>query len=346
LVEERYSFETDFEGWTAHATEVNPDLPSPVTRSQVIASDGANSLQFVINRDALFQEVWIEKVFDVAPYQVYDVGIDYALGTGDCCSNPFTILTGVTKKTPSTLTDFVPVLQEFVDNKENVSVGYKWIDKDYSLTTRSDGQGKLHVIIGIFGNFEVRRIEFIDRVHVKIDQRSEPCEFYSFENDLEGWLPGSMDVGDGSSQGWSIGPSQQQKAWRDGDYSLRFFTGNSNKDAKVFISRPFAVERKSNYQVKVEYEFVNGSTASGARLMTGVLRGQPLIQDDLIPLYQERAQKFPEVYGWQRKQFQFTVRSKSSEVLEVVIGIAAKRSGRHLYCFDNVCITITKIPGG
>ena len=47
LVEERYSFETDFEGWTAHATDVNPNLPSPVSRSQVIAEDGANSLQLL-----------------------------------------------------------------------------------------------------------------------------------------------------------------------------------------------------------------------------------------------------------------------------------------------------------
>ena len=108
-----------------------------MTRSQEIAEDGVNSLQFVINRDALFQDVWIEKVFDVAPYQVYDVGIDYALGTRDCCSNLFTILTGVMKKAPSTLTDFIPVLQEPLDNKENVSVGRKWIDKQHALTTRS-----------------------------------------------------------------------------------------------------------------------------------------------------------------------------------------------------------------
>ena len=344
LVEERYSFETDFEGWTAHATDVNPNLPSPVSRSQVIAEDGANSLQFVINRDASFQDVWIEKVFDVAPYKVYDVGIDYALGTRDCCSNLFTILTGVMKKTPATLTDFISVLQEPLDNKENVSVGYKWIDKEYAHTTRSDGQGKLHVIIGIFGNSEFSRFEFIDRVHVKIAERVEPCEFYSFENDMEGWLPGSIDMdgGDGSSQAWSIGPSREQQASRDGVYCLRFFTRNSNKDAKVFISRPFTVERKSKYQIKVEYEFVNGSVTSGASLITGVLRAQPEIEDDLIPFYQERAQKFPEVHGWQRKQYQFTVRSKKADVLHVVIGIAARHSGQHLFAFDNVCVTVTK----
>ena len=339
--EESYSFENDLEGWAVHATQGNPDLPPPITRSQDMAKDGATALKFLVNRDDSFQQIWIEKVFDVEPNQVYDISIDYALGTADCCSNPFYILTGVLKKTPATLNDFHPVLQDYVDNKENTTVGYKWVDKEYAFTFRSDEQGKSHVIIGVYGAFPVRRIEYIDKVHLKITKRTEPCEFFSFEQNMEGWTPETIDSASGGGfTPWSIAPSPQ--AARDGEYALKFFTGDSNEDAKVFIIRPFTVERKKTYHVRVEYDLINGSITSGARVVTGVLKAKPETEDDLIPIYQEKAQKFPDVFGWQRKQYEFTLRSKKLDVVYVVIGIAAKNSGHHLYYFDNVCITITK----
>ncbi|HWO00711.1 MAG TPA: hypothetical protein VNS63_15740 [Blastocatellia bacterium] len=340
-VDEGYSFENDFQGWTVHATQVNPDLPPPITLSQERAKDGATSLRFLVNRDDSFQFIWIERVLDVEPNQVYDVNIDYALGTADCCSNPFFNLAGVLKKTPVTLNDFFPVLQDVVDTKENTTVGYKWVDKQYAFTTRSDDQGKFHIIIGFYGADPVRRIEFIDDVHLKVTKRTEPCEFFSFEQDLEGWTPEAIDmsVSDGGFKAWSIAPSPLVA--QDGYYSLKFFTTNSNKEAKVFIVRPFNVERKKTYRVTVEYGFDNGSVTSGARLITGVLKDKPETAEDLVASYQDKAKKSPEVQGWQRKRYEFTLQSKKSDVLYVIIGIAAKKSGHHLYCFDSACITIT-----
>jgi hypothetical protein len=339
-IEESYSFENDLEGWTVHATNVNAELPPPITPSQDRAKDGLTSLKFLVNRDDSFQQVWIEKVFDIAPNQVYDVDIDYALGTADCCSNPFSLLTGITKKTPAVLADFASVGQDYVDTGEKTIVGYKWVDKQYSFTTRSDDQGKFHVIIGFFGNFPVRRIEYVDRVHLKITKRAEPCEYFSFEQDMEGWLPQGIDarINDGQPASWFIAPSTLTA--RDGYYSLKFVTTNSSEQAKVFVIRPFAVERKKRYQVTVEYQVDNGSLAARDKLITGVFKTMPETEEDLIPFYQEEAKKFPEVQGWQHKQYEFTARSKKSDVLYVVIGILAKNNGHHLFAFDNVCVTI------
>jgi hypothetical protein len=340
-IDETYSFENDFEGWIMKGSHINPDLPQPITLSQTRAADGVTSLQFDFNRDAFGQFLWIEKVFSVEPGQVYDINIDYALGTRDCCSNPFALLTGALRNTPVTLQDMNPAYQGIVDNGENTFSDYKWVDKQYAITTRSDEQGKFHLLIGFFGNFEVRRIEYIDRVHVKIARRTEQPEFYSFENDFEGWEPRAIDLnaGAGSLQDWSIAPSSQSA--RDGNNSLRFLSTNSAASAKAFIIKPFAVQRKQTYQVKVEYEFLNGSQTSGARIITGALRARPETEEDLISVYQEKAKK-PEVYGWQPKQYEFKIRSKKSEVVYVVIGIAANNPGHHLYYLDNVCVTLQK----
>jgi len=338
-IDEIYSFENGFEGWTIKGSHINPDLPQPITISQTRAADGLTSLQFDVNRDAFGQFLWVEKVFSVEPSQVYDINIDYALGTRDCCSNPFALLTGALRNTPVTLQDMNPAYQGIVDNGENTFSDYKWVDKQYAITTRSDEQGEFHLLIGFFGNFEARRIEYIDRLHVRIARRTEQPEFYSFENDFEGWEPRAIDLNAsaGSPQDWSIVPSSQSA--RDGNYSLKFLSTNSAASAKAFIIKSFTVKRKQTYQVKVEYEFINGSETLGAKIITGVLRVRPETEEDIISLYQEKAKK-PDVYGWQHKQYEFKMGSKKSKVVYVVIGIAANNPGHHLYYLDNVCVTL------
>jgi len=120
IIDETYSFENDFEGWTVNGTHINPDLPSPVTRSQEMAKDGVYSLRFDVNRDEFFQFIWIEKVFDVDPNQIYDFEIDYALGTRDCCSNAFVNLAGALTRSPETLEDLTSLGQDFPDNGETL----------------------------------------------------------------------------------------------------------------------------------------------------------------------------------------------------------------------------------
>jgi hypothetical protein len=338
-IDQSYSFENDFEGWTVNGTHINPDLPSPVTRSQDMAKDGLYSLRFDVNRDEFFQFLWIERVFNVEPNQVYDMEVDYALGTRDCCSNPFLNLAGALTRTPAVLADLTSVGQDIVDNGLDTGV-YTWVDKQFTSTHRSDDQGQFHVVIGFFGEFDFRRIEYIDSVHIRISPRPGGCQFFSFENDMEGWTPGSIDLDtSGGSDDWSIAPYLGQS--RDGDYSLRFITSNSSESAKVFVVRPFLVEPKKRYVVSVEYELVGGSAAPGARVITGVLRGPPQVADDLIPFYQGKAQ-LPGVRGWQRKQYQFSMRSKKSEALYVVVGIAAMAGGRHEYYVDSLCVTIAE----
>src|SRR5260370_33504551 len=84
-IDQAYSFEDDLEGWTIRSDQSESGLPPPVTRSQERAADGLTSLKFTINRQSVFQRVWIEKVFNVRANQIYDVSIDYSFASRDCC---------------------------------------------------------------------------------------------------------------------------------------------------------------------------------------------------------------------------------------------------------------------
>jgi hypothetical protein len=339
IIDETFSFENDFQGWEVHGTNIDPNLPSPVTRSQDMAKDGVYSLRFDVNRDAFFQFLWIERVFDVEPNQVYDVEIGYSLGTRDCCSNPFFNLAGTLNRTPEILADLTSLGQDIVDNGTDTTV-YKWVDKQYTGTHRSDDQGRFHILIGFFGDFDFRRIEYIDSVHIRISKRPDQCQFFSFENDMEGWTPGSIDLStSGGSDDWSIGPVLGGLG--DGDYRLEFLTRDSSESAKVFIIRPFAVERKKSYLVSIDYEFSDHSIAQGARVITGVLKDVPQVEGDLVPFYQEKTHEHG-VRVPRHLQYEFAIRSKKSEVLYAVIGFAAMHSGHHLYDIDVVCVTITE----
>src|SRR5262245_50807018 len=100
-IDETYSFENDFEGWTIRSYPSDPSLPPPVTRSQERATDGLTSLKLEVNRLGVFQAVWIEKRFDVEPNQIYDAVVEFSLASRDCCrSVPSYILGGVVNESP------------------------------------------------------------------------------------------------------------------------------------------------------------------------------------------------------------------------------------------------------
>ncbi|MBI3652503.1 MAG: hypothetical protein HY231_15895 [Acidobacteria bacterium] len=339
-IDETYSFENDFEGWGIRATEFEPDLPPPVTRSQERATDGVTSLRIVEGRRIPFQIVWVEKVYTVEATQSYDVIVDYDFASRDCCSaNSLALLTGVSRLSPD------PTKREQLGftgqgptgDDNNTSGEYKWYKKRYEFAAHTDEQGKLYVLIGI-GAGEFGRPYFFDNIHIKIARRSVPCEFFSFENELEGWTPKAIDVeAQGTTLPWSVTRSQQ--FFQDGKNSAQFEINSSNGKAKVWIERAFTVEPGRKYRVNVEYGFFSQLDVRNSTLITGVLRDRPESAADLELFYQEDTGKPGS--PWKRKQYQFTAKSKKSSTLYVVIGIFASQQGVQLYYFDNVCISIS-----
>jgi hypothetical protein len=341
-IDETFSFENDFEGWAIRSTgaDIESDLPPPVTRSQERATDGGTSLRVIEGRRSPFQIVWVEKVFDVEPNQSYDVVVNYDFASRDCCrANSLGLLTGVAKTSPDSTNIYQlrSAGQEPTGDDDNTSGEYKWYGKKYKLTAHTNEQGKIYVMIGIIAG-EFGRPYFFDNIRVQINKREVPCDFFSFENELEGWTPKAINTEFlGGYMPWSVTCSQE--FLQDGAHSVQFDIDSINGKAKVWIEKAFPVEPGRKYRVNIEYGFFNQLNVPNSTLITGIARKSPLVGHAVEPFYQEDTGTPGS--PWKRKQYEFIVKSKQSSTLYAFIGVFAKQTGIQLYNFDNVCISIT-----
>ena len=339
-IDETYSFENDFEGWTIRSNQAEPSLPPPVIQTQERATDGVTSLKLTVNRLSIFQVVWVEKAFDAKPNQVYDATIDYSFGTRDCChSNPSGIAAGILNKSPgSTGRDLAAASQGEADNGESKLSDYKWLNKHYTFTTRTNEQGKLYAVIGIGGG-ESTRSYFIDKLRINIIERAEPCEFYSFENDFDGWTSRALDFdAESNPPSWSVQPSGF--VFQEGQTSLEFTINSPTRKPKVWIEKAFQVTPKKKYRVKVEYSFFSQDDVPNSKIFAGAMQGSPQITEDLEPFYQESVDAYDRV--WRRYQYEFVGKAKKSGLIYVVIGMVAKEQKFQAFNFDNVCVTVVR----
>ena len=170
-----YSFETDFEGWEPDATDLvvaEREAIWSITRSQERAADGATSLRFHVVNLSDAAKIWIEQPFALQPNTTYDVDIEYAFATADYgLLNLFTILTGVLQSSPEDAGDLEPTFQGTTGNGASSDVGYQWLRPRYQLTAESGADGRLYVVIGVWGTYEVTRTYYVDDVRISFTPR-------------------------------------------------------------------------------------------------------------------------------------------------------------------------------
>lgn len=324
------SFENDFEGWSTDGINLDLDEWS-ITRSEDIAADGRTAVKFDLTNNNDAGVLLIEKPFVVEPNRLYEVNVSYLFASADGPVGSFEIITAVLKQ-PPTGPDLLPAIRESTD-KGNHKPRYTWLDKDYEFAVSSGQATSLWVVIGILGTFEVRHKYYVDSVRVEITPKPEGSQFYSFENDIEGWTANATDVGPAD---WSISPSTD--LWDDGVASLKIDLNNLSGKGKVWIARAFAVEPGSKYRVSLDYSF--GGRFREYRIIAGVFRSPPVTADDLSSAFQDDLPT--ELPRWIHRTNEFTIKSKKSSTVYVVIGVMGTRQTHREYFIDNVCVTLTK----
>lgn len=172
-----YSFESDMEGWTAKATDLesgSKTIDWSVTRSQERAKDGNVSIKLYLDNINDQGKIWIQNAFTVEPNQFYQAKVSYALASADLGDvNHFTIITGILQKDPQTRDDLTFSFQDKTGNGESVDAGYKWLQKEYQITIRSGEIGILYAVIGIWGTWETSRTYYIDNVLITLTKKAE-----------------------------------------------------------------------------------------------------------------------------------------------------------------------------
>jgi hypothetical protein len=188
-------------------------------------------------------------------------------------------------------------------------------------------------VIGIWGVFEGPMQYYIDNVHVTIAKKPEGSQFFSFENDMEGWTANATDVGPSD---WSISPSTE--LWEDGAMSLKLDLNNLSGKGSVSIAKAFAVEPGNKYRVDLDYAF--DGRFREYQIIAGVFRSPPVTADDLSSAVQNDLPA--ELPLWIHRSYQFAIKSKKSSTAYVVIGVMGTEQTHRQYFIDSLCVTLTK----
>jgi len=330
-INESYSFENDFEGWSTNGADLNADEWS-ITRSQDIAFDGSSAVKLDLRNNNDEGLLWIEKPFLVEPNRLYEVNVSYSLASEDGPIGTFQILTGALKQRPTIRNDIIPAIREST-GRPTLKPGYRWVEKNYQFVVRSDQVGSLWIIIGIWGTFEIRRIYYVDAVRVEITPKPEGSQFFSFENDMEGWTGNTADV---APANWSISTSTE--LWEDGATSLKLDLNNASGKGEVWIAKAFAVEPGNKYRVDLDYAF--DGRFREYQIIAGVFRSPPVTADDLASAIQTDLPA--ELPLWIHRSYQFAIKSKKSSTVYVVIGVMGTAQTHREYFIDSVCVTLTR----
>jgi hypothetical protein len=163
-----FSFEQDFEGWTAEGVG-----PTSVSRSQDRATDGQTSIKLSLLAEGEVPKcaAWIQRGFALTPNQTYQVQVRYSFATldsdGAVISFPTVIIAGVPAGPLAALPDVFSFVHESAFNQRN-SGRYRWLGKQYEFTAGIGDAGVVPVIIGVLG---VAGSYYVDSVRVKFTRR-------------------------------------------------------------------------------------------------------------------------------------------------------------------------------
>lgn len=80
----------------------------------------------------------------------------------------------------------------------------------------------------------------------------EISDFYSFENDMEGWSINGTEL---NLDEWAVTRSQERAF--DGSTAVKLDLTNNNDAGKIWIEKPFLVEPNRLYEVNVSYSFAS-----------------------------------------------------------------------------------------
>jgi hypothetical protein len=170
-----YSFETGFEGWTKHGTDLDHngnEIEWFIQTSSDTASRGTRSLEYFLNNLNDAGKIWVERVFIALPNRTYDVELMFDFASRDYGDvNLFRIIAGASGNAPRSATDLTPFFQGTTGNASPVDVGYVWSTKTYDFTVTSDSFGRIYVFVGVWGTYEAARTYYVDDVEIRFDLR-------------------------------------------------------------------------------------------------------------------------------------------------------------------------------
>ena len=85
------------------------------------------------------------------------------------------MMTGALPEHPQVTQDLSPAFQGDSSSGSTAPTDFVWLDKSYTLSIRTDSAATIHVVIGIWGTYEVARTYYVDNVRVDIAEIKDLC---------------------------------------------------------------------------------------------------------------------------------------------------------------------------
>ena len=131
------------------------------------ASDGMHSVRLRLDNLNAQGKIWIERSYDVAPDQEYEVEIGFALASADFGTiNLWRVLAGASPDPPTAADALVSTVD--TGNGETSDTGVEWVEKSVTVPVESDEDGELLVYLGVWGTSEFSRTYDLDEVRVTL----------------------------------------------------------------------------------------------------------------------------------------------------------------------------------
>jgi hypothetical protein len=166
-----FSFDSGLEGWTAAGTDLtDPVVQWSIERTTERTKRGSGSARFHLDNMNDAGKIWLQRAFTLEANTDYAVRVSYAFGTADYGSiNLWRIITGAHTEPPVTADDLV--FRDQTGHGVDADVGYRWVDRSYTMEARTDASGVMWVAVGVWGTWESPRTYYVDDLKVAFTRR-------------------------------------------------------------------------------------------------------------------------------------------------------------------------------
>lgn len=164
-IDRTFGFESGADGWVGvAAVGVAGDATVEVSTEEAAA--GSSSVLVALDDAAGATSGWIQREFDLAPNQAYDVELDFQLGTSDGPSaTPWSVIAAATPGNP------VPSSFSVVGTTETGADAFAFETGTAALIATTSAEGALVVSLGIRQDTPGTRDYFLDEVRVVLRRR-------------------------------------------------------------------------------------------------------------------------------------------------------------------------------
>lgn len=163
--------------------------------------------------------------------------------------------------------------------------------------------------------------------------------FYSFEKDMQGWVPDGTDLFDPPIN-WSIERSDDRSSV--GNYSVKLHLDNMNDAGKIWMERSFELDPNTQYEITIDYDFATRDYGSFNlfRIITGASLTNPETYEDLTFQDDTGHHQDEDIgYTWVNKSYTVTVQTSDDGIVYVFIGIWGTWTTSRTYYVDSVNIS-------